>query len=512
MAVSMSSMPPASSIFAMYASVSAFIMLIQTMLNQLVPRQAQHYLLDLLRRYFSPRATRATVVIEERDGMSSNEVYSAAETYLCSQLKPDVQRLKISKRFKDPSLSIRFAKCERIADTHDGAALEWRFVNEERRKTSKVIDEDTDNVLVESEKKYFELSFDNKFRDKVLNSYLPLILERAKVIRAEKKVVKLHTLACAASYASSFVWDSINLEHPSTFQTLAMEPEMKQKIVDDLDRFVRRKEFYRRVGRAWKRGYLLYGPPGTGKSSLIAAMANYLKFDIYDLELTNVKRDSDLRKVLLRTANRSILVIEDIDCTVELPERKAAAAADSHCYRPRDHQFTLSGLLNFIDGLWSSCGDERIIVFTTNNKDKLDPALLRPGRMDMHIHMSYLTPDGFNLLASTYLDVQGDDPRLSKIGDLIKGKNVTPAEVAEELMKCDDVDSSLDGVVNFLKSRTNNNGNNNNNNINNNNNRNDGKIIRDEGIEVDKAKHEDIRAKQVVVDDVDHIDVSNVTN
>ncbi|KAH6810189.1 hypothetical protein C2S51_023951, partial [Perilla frutescens var. frutescens] len=113
----------------------------------------------------------------------------------------------------------------------------WRFVNEERRKTSKVIDEDTDNVLVESEKKYFELSFDNKFRDKVLNSYLPLILERAKVIRAEKKVVKLHTLACAASYASSFVWDSINLEHPSTFQTLAMEPEMKQKIVDDLDRF-----------------------------------------------------------------------------------------------------------------------------------------------------------------------------------------------------------------------------------------------------------------------------------
>lgn len=50
-------------------------------------------------------------------------------------------------------------------------------------------------------------------------------------------------------------------------------------------------------------------------------MANYLKFDIYDLELTNIMRDSDLRKLLLRTANRSILVIEDIDCTVELPDR-----------------------------------------------------------------------------------------------------------------------------------------------------------------------------------------------
>ena len=63
-------------------------------------------------------------------------------------------------------------------------------------------------------------------------------------------------------------------------------------------------------------------------------------------------------------------------------------------------QFTLSGLLNIIDGLWSSCGDERIIVFTTNHKDPLDPALLRPGRMDMHLHMSYCTMDGFKLLAS----------------------------------------------------------------------------------------------------------------
>lgn len=92
---------------------------------------------------------------------------------------------------------------------------------------------------------------------------------------------------------------------------------------------------------------MLYGPPGTGKSSLIAAMANYLKFDIYDLELTNVRRDSDLRRLLLRTANRSILVIEDIDCSVQLPDRKKANGktgsgyCDGHCYNPRDQQVTL---------------------------------------------------------------------------------------------------------------------------------------------------------------------------
>ncbi|KAK4754638.1 hypothetical protein SAY87_002742 [Trapa incisa] len=86
-------------------------------------------------------------------------------------------------------------------------------------------------------------------------------------------------------------WDAINLEHPSTFAIVAMEAEQKMAIMADLDRFLGQKEFYKRVGRAWKRGYLLYGPPGTGKSSLVAAMANYLKFDVYDLQLSNVAAD-----------------------------------------------------------------------------------------------------------------------------------------------------------------------------------------------------------------------------
>ncbi|KAL6583465.1 hypothetical protein OROMI_005543 [Orobanche minor] len=462
MAVSFSSIPQASSFFAAYASISSFIMLVQTMVNQVVPRHIQHYLFELIRHYLRLRRDCATIVIEERDGISSNEVYTAVETYLCTKIRPNIDRLKISKRNMDTGLIVRFAQCEKITDRYQGIELEWRFVNRESRRPSKVIDQDTDTVLVESEKRFFELCFEKQHKETVLDLYVPMVIEMAKSIRDEKKKLKLHTLDCGSPYSNLIAWESVNLEHPSTFDTLAMEPRSKRAIMEDLDRFVRRKDFYRKVGRAWKRGYLLYGPPGTGKSSLIAAMANYLKFDIYDLELTNIKRDSDLRKLLLRTANRSILVIEDIDCTVELPDRNRKKAAPPPAagggawdgiHNPRQEKFTLSGLLNFIDGLWSSCGDERIVVFTTNNKDRLDPALLRAGRMDMHIHMSYLTPGGFHSLASTYLDVDKHHPSLSQIEDLIKNMKVTPAEVAEELMTSDDADTSLQGLLAFLHAK-----------------------------------------------------------
>ncbi|XP_060192031.1 AAA-ATPase At5g17760-like [Lycium barbarum] len=445
-----SGLPSPFSIFSAYASMSASIMLFQTMLNQVLPRQVQDYIFSKIHHYFKPLSSSTiTLVIEERDGMSSNEIYDAATTYLYNKVSPEIDLFKLSKRPKEKKLRVNFAKSWKAVDSFEGIELIWRFVSEECKKTY----EDFENDNLVSEKKHFELCFDKKYKDKVLNFYMPFILKDANVINAEKKIVKLHTLGCVSSYSSSQFWDSINFEHPSTFDTLAIDAGLKKAIIEDLDRFLRRKQFYKEVGKVWKRGYLLYGPPGTGKSSLIAAMANYLKFDIFDLDLANVKRDSDWKRLLLRTTNRSILVIEDIDCSIELPDKRTTsldlANADA---RPRDQQFTLAGLLNFIDGIWSSCGDERVIIFTTNNKDKLDPALLRPGRMDMHIHMSYLTIEGFKVLAKNYLKLHDQQNWLfTEVQQLIESVQVTPAEVAEELMKSDDTGVCLERLVKFLK-------------------------------------------------------------
>jgi chaperone BCS1 len=437
-------LPSPSSLFSAYASMAASVMLFRSMANELIPYPIRTFIFTTIRSLFSSNSIQLTLIFDESTGMARNQVFEASEVYLCTKISPNTERLKVSKTPKEKTLTIRLEKGEKIVDVYEGIELKWMFVCAEPEKQNP-----NDNFpSSRNEKRYFQLSFNKRHKDFVLNNYLPSIIESAKQIVEEQRVLKMFTLNNSPSYGG-IKWESINLEHPATFETIAMEFDLKNAVMEDLDRFVRRKEFYKRVGKAWKRGYLLYGPPGTGKSSLVAAMANYLKFDVYDLQLANIMRDSDLRRLLLATGNRSILVIEDIDCSVDLPDRNKFVEGR----KPKDVQvqLTLSGLLNFIDGLWSSCGDERIIIFTTNHKERLDPALLRPGRMDMHIHMSYCTAQGFRLLASNYLNIKGNHPLFGELEGLIENTEITPAQIAEELMKSEVADVALEGLVNLLK-------------------------------------------------------------
>ncbi|KAL3746075.1 hypothetical protein ACJRO7_015085 [Eucalyptus globulus] len=232
-----------------------------------------------------------------------------------------------------------------------------------------------------------------------------------------------------------------------------MDLERKRDIMEDLHDFVAGKAFYQRTGRAWKRGYLLYGLPGTGKSSMIAAMANFLSYDIYDLELTKVLSNSELQDLLMRTSSKSIIVIEEIDCSANLCNRSKVPQdlARWSCSDPgasnaalgsedgNNNPITLSGLLNFTNGLWSCCGSERIFMFTTNHIDKLDPTLLRSGRMDMHIYMSYCSYPALKIPLHNYLGSEAEDlgeaVAASELREVVKKAKMTPADISEVLIK-----------------------------------------------------------------------------
>ncbi|KAK8647116.1 hypothetical protein V6N13_120873 [Hibiscus sabdariffa] len=372
-----------------------------------------------------------------------------------SSKNPTVSRVKVNKPDKERGFQLVTDKNQELFDLFRGVKLKWVLLSSSRNH--RLYKSDTEYGILKEEMWYFELSFHKKNREMVISSYLPYILEKAKEIKERKKTLKLHTV----DYYGSDFWGSVNLDHTASFETMAMDPMMKAALIEDLDRFTRSREFYRRVGRVWKRGYLLYGPPGTGKSSLVAAMANYLKFDVYNLDLKEIQCNSDLRRLLLGTDNRSIIVVEDIDTSLDSAEGgrvkdlflrgiKIGSLLNSLMAL----QVTLSGLLNLVDGLWSSCGDEKIIVFTTNHKDRIDPVLLRPGRMDMHLHMSYCTFDGFETLASNYLRIH-DHQLFDEIKGWLDKVQATPAEVAGELMKYEDPDVALPGLIRWFRDKAN---------------------------------------------------------
>ncbi|KAI8543517.1 hypothetical protein RHMOL_Rhmol08G0224700 [Rhododendron molle] len=202
---------------------------------------------------------------------------------------------------------------------------------------------------------------------------------------------------------------------------------------------------------------------------MIAAMANLLNYDVYDLELTAVEDNTELKKLLIEITGKSIIVIEDIDCSLDLTGHRKKKKTEKETEDKNEKEkrqtdlknregkgfskVTLSGLLNFIDGLWSACGGERIIVFTTNYVEKLDPALIRSGRMDKHIELSYCSFEGFKVLAKNYLLVEAH-PLFDTIGWLMNETNITPADVAEALMRKsprEDVEKSLSKQIQALE-------------------------------------------------------------
>lgn len=447
-------MAMAKTVLSTVGSIAATAMVARSVARDYLPPEFQDYLSSGIRNFLNRFTNQLTMVIYEFDGLVTNEIYEAVQLYLADRISPNTQRLKITKSEKEKNINVAIESNEEIVDAYNNAKFKWVWV--QKKTASREYYNNADMTSsVKSDIRSFELTFHRKHKDLALNHYLPHVLKEANMKKQEEKSVKIFTVDTKRVYSSyPSAWNSVSLDHPASFDTLAMDTEIKETVLKDLERFVSRKEYYRKVGKAWKRGYLLYGPPGTGKSSLIAAMANYLNFDIYDLELTAITSNSELRRLLVATGNRSILVVEDIDCSIALHDREEGEARarakewQRHGYRD-ENKVTLSGFLNFIDGLWSSCGDERIIIFTTNRKDKLDPALLRPGRMDVHIHMSYCTPCGFRLLVANYLGIKTHE-FFSEIEELIGATEVTPAEVAEQLLKNDNPDVSLGGLIDFL--------------------------------------------------------------
>lgn len=167
-------------------------------------------------------------------------------------------------------------------------------------------------------------------------------------------------------------------------KSVILDAGVKERIVADVQDFMDSEKWYYDRGIPYRRGYLLHGPPGTGKSSFIQALAGELDYDIAILNLSERGLTDDRLNYLLTVIPaRTLVLLEDVDAAFS--NRRMQTDSDGY----RGANVTFSGLLNALDGVASA--EERIIFLTTNHVDRLDEALVRPGRIDMTIRLGEAT-------------------------------------------------------------------------------------------------------------------------
>ncbi|KIM90394.1 hypothetical protein PILCRDRAFT_181783 [Piloderma croceum F 1598] len=229
---------------------------------------------------------------------------------------------------------------------------------------------------------------------------------------------KKNYLAAEEHNISIYISDSNNWRHVASrpkrpLRSIVLDPGIKDLLIEDAKDFLASKTWYAERGIPFRRGYLLYGAPGSGKTSMIHSLAGELGLDVYVISLSRTGMDdSALSELTSELPERCIALMEDIDAAFQglenrnLDDPSAAtlpvsppppAAGDSQAQPPAQpasganggprpppvSRITLSGLLNAIDGIGAH--DGRILYATTNKYSALDPALSRPGRMDLHV-------------------------------------------------------------------------------------------------------------------------------
>jgi chaperone BCS1 len=208
------------------------------------------------------------------------------------------------------------------------------------------------------------------------------------------EIVECHEKRVASSsslYVRDKYWERVRAYTPRLLESVILKPVEKEHLVQDIEKFKAAKERYSQLGVPYHRGYLFYGPPGTGKTSLVSALAAHFGMSIYAISLTDFN-DKTLMQAIHDVPPNSLILFEDVDCMKtgnarldpEKWARRQMPEGRDDKAEPLDRVgVTLSGFLNVLDGFHAP--ENMLFVMTTNKIETLDPALLRPGRIDYRL-------------------------------------------------------------------------------------------------------------------------------
>ncbi|XP_049852911.1 mitochondrial chaperone BCS1 [Schistocerca gregaria] len=208
--------------------------------------------------------------------------------------------------------------------------------------------------------------------------------------------------------------------------SVVLDTGIAERILNDVKDFIGNPSWYGSRGIPYRRGYLLYGPPGCGKSSFITALAGELEHSICVLNLSDRGLTDDRLNHLLSLApQQSIILLEDVDAAfISREESSQVKTAFEGLNR-----VTFSGLLNCLDGVAST--EARILFMTTNYLERLDPALIRPGRVDLKEYIGYCSYQQVEQMFRRFYSDQAVGERAAQFADAVMKtkKPVSPAQI-----------------------------------------------------------------------------------
>ena len=239
---------------------------------------------------------------------------------------------------------------------------------------------------------------------------LEALLQDAQAYHLAKSMSSTNVFRAIATRGEIMRWSRVVSRPARDIRTVVIDRATKRRLLRDINEYLhpRTRRWYANHGVPYRRGYLFSGAPGSGKTSLTAALAGVFGLDIYVLSLLDPSlTESQLMRLFSEVPSRCIVLLEDVD-VAGLGKRPTAPGSnqpksptglapevDQALRSPLSAAFgtkeksasnggvSLSALLNAIDGVSSSEG--RVLIMTTNAPDSLDRALIRPGRVDMHV-------------------------------------------------------------------------------------------------------------------------------
>ncbi|KAI8971970.1 P-loop containing nucleoside triphosphate hydrolase protein [Mycotypha africana] len=233
----------------------------------------------------------------------------------------------------------------------------------------------------------------------------------------EKEFGKLTIYQCLPTRYEGFEWRTIGSKELRSLHSVILKEGQKERILKDIMTFRKREHWYAIRGIPYRRGYLLYGPPGTGKTSLVQSVASKINMNVAIISLSGNMDDENFNVLLQEVPRNSILVMEDIDhCVIKAPSYSSDNTRNGTNTENGNStaKITMSGLLNALDGVAAQEGS--MVFMTCNDINRIQPALLRPGRIDMKMELGYADKSQIEQMFWRFM---GEDDDLLKLGESV---------------------------------------------------------------------------------------------